>query len=89
MQLPLSLLEHALNKPIVRVACAHAQVVYTKNGWKYNGTLDRCDRMMNIHLRRVTGERAGEKYTIEHLVIRGVAVRSFAVDQDILRKTKK
>ncbi|ELP84297.1 proteasome subunit beta type-3, putative [Entamoeba invadens IP1] len=81
VELPINLLENAQGKTIV---------LELKNGNKYTGTLEKCDRMMNLHVKdSVLIQPDGKKFKVAKIIVKGMAVRCFAVDGELLKKSDK
>ena len=77
MKLPLTLLNAAQNKPIVRVVSL-TKLVELKNGETFNGHLQDCDNFMNVTLKDVYQTSAsGEQFwKLEECYIKGSTVSS-------------
>ncbi|EAL50464.1 LSM domain containing protein [Entamoeba histolytica HM-3:IMSS] len=81
MVLPINLLENSQGTSVT---------LELKNGFKYTGILDRCDRMMNIHLKNaILIKPSGDRFSVSKLIVKGISIRCFSVDESLLKKNEK
>ena len=80
--LPLSLLKTSMG---------HSMLVELKNGETYNGVLNACDALMNVHLSKVvcTNKDGDRFHEIETCFIRGNTIKYMCIQEEIIQLAKE